>query len=131
VLVVRLKPTKRSATTLIIIHERGRDDIATLLLIAMTVIQLHWFIDCGIIALYCSIRIVLITTFGICSGFIPGFSTWVCNIMTGVPAKLGPHWGSVVWGCYKSAGGLTPQWGLEKCLFVFDVFYHAVLAVLD
>jgi hypothetical protein len=35
--------------------------------------------------------------------------------MTGVQVKLGPRWGSVVWGV-TSLLGLTPNGGLEKSL---------------
>jgi hypothetical protein len=42
-----------------------------------------------------------------------------------------PYWGSVAWGCYKSAGGLTPKWRiLEKSLpdDIFSFCYHFLLS---
>jgi hypothetical protein len=43
------------------------------------------------------------------SSFFPGFSTCGCNRMTGGTGQTGTPLGVCGWGCYKSAGGLTPN----------------------
>jgi hypothetical protein len=47
------------------------------------------------------------------SRLFPGFSTWECNRMTKGADLTGTHWGSVVWGSYKSSNG-----GLERSLLL-------------
>jgi hypothetical protein len=69
---------------------------------------------------FCSLETTAENHLSLRNRLFPGFSAWGCNRMSGVQAKLGPHWGSVVWECYKYAEGLNPPppngGGLEKSL---------------
>jgi hypothetical protein len=53
------------------------------------------------------------------TGFFLGFSTWWMGYrMTGGAGQTWTPLGYVIWVCYKSSGGLTPNGGLEKSLNV-------------